>query len=128
MLSGLLMHSCCRTYSPAPPTTAREFTPDETLALYAEVYDNNRAAAKDAPYAIRLTASLLDATGSIVREVSDERSSRAARRPSGGHGFTLLVPLEDAAAGHHLLQLEARSDRDPSQVVRRQIPIRLLAH
>ena len=116
-----------RDVLPAPPTTTREFAPEETLALYAEVYDNNRAADRDAPYAIRLTASLLDASGAIVRDVSDERSSRAPRRPSGGHGFTLHVPLAGAAAGQHLLQLEARSDRNPSQVVTRRIPIRLLS-
>lgn len=116
-----------RDVLPAPPTTTREFGPEETLALYAEVYDNNRAADKDAPYAIRLTATLRDPNGSIVREVSDERSSRAPRRPSGGHGFTLHVPLAGAAAGQHLLQLEARSDRDPSRVVTRRIPIRLLS-
>jgi VWFA-related protein len=112
---------------PAPPTTAREFAPEETLALYVEVYDNNRAANKDAPYAIRLTASLLDASGTIVRDVSDERSSRAPRRPSGGHGFTLHVPLAGTAPGQHLLEVDARSDRNPSQVVTRRIPIRLLS-
>jgi hypothetical protein len=112
---------------PAPPTTVREFAPEDTLALYAEVYDNNRAAANEGPSAIRLTATLRDPTGAIVREVSDERSSRAPRRPSGGHGFTLLVPLAGAAVGQHLLQVEARSDRDPNRVVARRIPIRLLS-
>jgi VWFA-related protein len=116
-----------RDVLPAPPTTTREFAPEETLALYAEVYDNNRAADKEAPYAIRLTATLRAPNGSIVREISDERSSRAPRRPSGGHGFTLHVPLAAAAPGQHLLQVDARSDRNPSQVVTRRIPIRLLS-
>lgn len=114
-----------RDVLPAPPTTDRDFAPEDTLALYTEVYDNNRATAKEAPYVIRLTASLRDASSAIVREVFDERSSRAPRRPSGGHGFTLHVPLAGATAGEYLLQLEARTDRDPTNVVSRRIPIRL---
>jgi VWFA-related protein len=116
-----------RDVLPAPPTTDREFATKETLALYAEIYDNTRAAGNIAPYVIRLTATLRDATGAIVREVSSERSSQAPRRPSGGHGFTLQVPLEGAAAGQYLLQLAARSDRNPASVVCRRIPIRLVS-
>jgi VWFA-related protein len=110
---------------PAPPTTRRDFVPDETLALFAEVYDNNGRVRRDPPYTIDVAARLLDASGEIVRLVSDRRESRATRRPSGGHGFTLRLPLEDTAPGTYVLQVEARSGRDPSHRAARSIPIRV---
>jgi VWFA-related protein len=111
---------------PAAPTTAREFISDETLALYAEVYDNNARVDREAPYSTTLTATLRDASGSEVRQVSEARGSRATRRKSGGHGFTLRLPLEGLAAGQYALRVEARSGRDPAAVVSRGLPIRVL--
>jgi hypothetical protein len=37
-----------RDVLPAPPTTVREFAQDETLVLFAEVYDNNDRKARPA--------------------------------------------------------------------------------
>jgi VWFA-related protein len=110
---------------PAPPTTAREFTPDETLVLYAEVYDNNGRVKRDPPYGISLTASLHDGAGLVVRDVSTERSSHAERGASGGHGFSLDFPLRDAPAGSYVLRVEASSERDPAHTVSRNIPVRI---
>jgi VWFA-related protein len=110
---------------PAPPTTSREFAPDDTLALFAEVYDNNERVRKDPPYTIQLIATLHNAEGFAVRRISDKRDSRSSRRPSGGHGFTLRMPLADLGAGPYVLRLEAASDRDHRHTVARNIPIQV---
>ena len=114
-----------RDVLPAPPTTAREFGGEETLVLFAEVYDNNGRVRKDPPYDIELSARLHAADGTLVRLASEQRSSRAARRPSGGHGFTLRLALDNAPAGRYVLKVEARSTRDPTHQSNRNIPIRV---
>ena len=110
---------------PVPPTTTREFASADTLALYAEVYDNIKRVKTDPTYAITVTASLRDSTGAIMRDVSEERSSSSPRQPSGGHGITMRLPLAGTSPGVYLLQVEARSSRDPSLLVSRKVPVRI---
>ena len=114
-----------RDVLPGPPTTTRDFRPDETLTLFTEVYDNTGRARKDPPYTIRLTARLVDGNGQISRLASEERAARAARRPSGGHGFTLRLPLERLAPGQYVLQVEATSNGREPQTAARSVPIRV---
>lgn len=110
----------------APPTTMRDFGGDETLTLYVEAYDNGTRVEKVPPYEIVLTATLRDATDAVVREVSEKRASRATRLPSGGHGFTMPVPLEGIAPGDYVLQVEARSEREPGRPATRRIPVHVV--
>jgi VWFA-related protein len=110
---------------PAPPDTTRAFTPSDTLALFTEVYDNAKSDRKDPPYAITLTASLHDTESIVVRQVSEDRDSKATRRKSGGHGFTLKLPLEGIAPGSYVLRVEASSSRSEQHRVSRSIPIRV---
>ena len=112
---------------PTPPTTERTLTGGETLGLFVEVYDNNKRVSKDPAYQITVNASLLDAMGRAVREVSDRRSSQAARGASGGHGFSMLLPLTQVPAGDYVIQVESRSERNPDHVETRRIPIRVAA-
>jgi hypothetical protein len=108
---------------PAPPTTARDFRASDTLAVFAEIY-NNVGRGEEAG-TIAMTAELRDTSNQIVRTVSDQRPSRTAKRPSGGHGFTLRLPLEGVPAGSYVLHVEARSDRGEENAVSRNIPIRV---
>jgi hypothetical protein len=108
-----------------PPTTRRTFAPGETLSLFVEVYDNNKRAARDAAYQITVDASLRDTAGRVVRQVNDARSSQAASRASGTHGFSLRLPLDQVPEGDYVLQIDSRSEREPTQVVTRRIPVRV---
>jgi hypothetical protein len=74
---------------------------------------------------IELVARLYDAGGQIVRLTSEPRSSRAARRRSGGHGFTLRLPLDDVPEGSYVLHVEARSERNEEHRAARTVPIRV---
>jgi hypothetical protein len=108
---------------PAPPVTTRAFAPSETLALFTEVYDNEKPDRKDPPYAITLTATLHNAESIVFRQVSEERDAKAARRKSGGHGFTLKLPLAGIAPGTYVLRVEASSGRNEQHRVSRNIPV-----
>jgi VWFA-related protein len=112
---------------PTPPTTDRTVTAGDTLGVFVEVYDNNKRVARDPAYQISVNASLLDAAGRTVRQVSDSRSSQAARRASGGHGFSMMLPLTEVAAGDYVIQVESRSERNPEHVETRRIPVRVEA-
>jgi VWFA-related protein len=110
---------------PAAPATTRDFAPSETLSLFTEVYDNEKPGRKDPPYAITLTATLHSADSVAVGQASEKRDSAAARRKSGGHGFTLKLPLEGVAPGSYVLRVEASSSRNEKHRVSRSIPIRV---
>jgi VWFA-related protein len=110
---------------PAPPVTTRAFAPSDTLALFTEVYDNQKPDRKDPPYAITLTATLHNAESIVFRQVSEERDAKAARRKSGGHGFTLKLPLAGVAPGSYVLRVEASSGRNEQHRVSRNIPVRV---
>ena len=112
---------------PTPPTTDRTMTKGETLGLFVEVYDNNKRVARDPAYQITVNAALLDASGQTVRQVSDRRSSQAARGASGGHGFSMLLPLTQVPAGDYVIQVESQSERNPDHVETRRIPVRVEA-
>ncbi|MEO8257129.1 MAG: VWA domain-containing protein [Acidobacteriota bacterium] len=108
---------------PGPPTAARTFAPGETLALYAEVYDNSRSRAV---HAILMTTELRDDAGRVVRTVSEQHASTDPQRKSGGYGFAPQVPLGDVAPGRYLLHIEARSGAGGKPVTR-DIPVRVAA-
>jgi len=72
-----------------------------------------------------VTASLLDAAGRPVRQTSDRRSSQAVRGASGGHGFSMLLPLTQVPTGDYVIQVESRSERNPDHVETRRIPVRI---
>jgi len=74
-------------------TTSREFTSDDMLALFAEVYDNRRSRTARV---LDLLAQLRAEDGTVVQEVSEERQSSAA--PNGGassHAFSPQLSLAD---------------------------------
>jgi VWFA-related protein len=108
---------------PGPPTASRTFAPDETLVLYAEVYENIRTAAA---HPILMTTELRDHDGRVVRTVSDQRSSTDPQRKSGGYAFAPRVSLEEVPPGRYLLHVEIRSGAG-GRAVTRDIPIRVSA-
>ena len=110
---------------PSPPTTIREFPSGDTLTAYVEVYDNNTRVNADQPYVVETAVTLRGMDDVIVRTATDRRGSRDARRPSGGHGFTIALPLGDVAPGAYVLDIEARAARLSVDPVRRRIPIRV---
>jgi VWFA-related protein len=106
---------------PHPPTASRTFAPDETLVLYAEVYENLRTTA---PHPIFMTTELRGDDGRIVRMVSEQRASSDPQRKSGGYAFAPRLSLEDVPPGQYLLHVETRSGAG-GRAVTREIPLRV---
>ena len=89
-------------FLPGPPTAAREFRSDDTLALFAEFYEN---AGKTPAHALDLVAELRDEGGAVVRESREERSSTEVGG-SGGYGFATRLPLENLRPGVYVLHVQ----------------------
>src|SRR5688572_26819537 len=105
---------------PGPFTAAREFGTDETVTLYAEVYENvNRG-----PHMVNFKVDLRDAAGRVVSRYSTERASTGATA-AGGHGFVAPIRLANADPGAHVLRIEAAAIPGTKEPVIKEIPIRV---
>lgn len=111
---------------PAPPAAAREFTADDQVALFAEIYDNRRTPRNEDPGAIELTAALLSDRGRVVRLGTEAARTRTpVAEKSGGQGFVSRLRLDGLQPGSYVIQVDARSAGPDAAVVSRRIPIRI---
>lgn len=90
---------------PGPPATQRDFVAAETLALFAEVYDNEIAK----PHKVDITTTLRADDGRVAFKHEDTRGSEELQGLRGGYGYTTQVPLTDVAPGFYVLRVEAKS-------------------
>jgi hypothetical protein len=107
---------------PAPISAAREFTSDETVALYAEIYEPERPSA---PHTITLRAALRSDDGRIIRMVEEQRSSSELQGTAGGYGFQAEIPLVDTAPGLYVVHVEAQAHIGERPIVSRDVVIRV---
>jgi len=109
-------------YLPGPPTTLREFTRDDEVALFVEFYENG---AGTQVHALEFKAELRAEGGRVVQNVSDTRSSSELQGTSGGYGFSARLPLEDAEPGLYVIHVEGQSRTRELPTVSRDIQIRV---
>lgn len=102
---------------PLMPSAVRTFAAGDTLALYAEAYDNDTRAA----HGVDLTAAIRDETGRVVFTTSEERSSAELGGGRGGYGFRVDIPLT-LPPGSYVLTLTARSRASGNATAARDIP------
>lgn len=103
---------------PLMPSAARAFTAGDTLALYAEAYDNDTRG----PHGVDLTAAIRDETGKVLVSTSEERSSAEIGGGRGGYGFRVDLPLKGLPPGSYVLTLIARSRASGNATATRDIP------
>ncbi len=106
---------------PAPPTAAREFDKEDTLAIFSEIYDNIGATA----HRVGITATVLADDGKTVFTTSDERRSEELQGASGGYGYTTKIPLNTFAPGRYVLRVEAKSMLGNATPVKREVEFRV---
>jgi hypothetical protein len=99
----------------------RDFARQETLAAYAEVYDNEKRGAGAPP---PLVVELRDPSGKVVRTATQQKTSTPVSGEERAVGITSSMPLSDLDAGPYVLRLESRT-ASGDQKVQREIPIRL---
>jgi hypothetical protein len=109
-------------FLPGPPTTVREFDTADTIALFAEIYENTKGNATN--HTIDLRVELRGGDGKAVRSATEERSSSEIRG-SGGYGFSAQLPLQDLAPGIYVLHVEAQSRAGDRASVSRDVQVRI---
>jgi VWFA-related protein len=109
-------------YLPGPPTTMREFTRDDTLAFFAEFYENMPGSQA---HMLEFKAELRAEGGQVVQAMTDERSSTDLQGGSGGFGFSGRMPLDEVEPGLYVLHVEGQALIADRPVVSRDIQIRV---
>ena len=105
---------------PLPATSRREFIQGDTLALFAEIYDNM---APNKPHKVDITTRLIAEDGREVfkNEEARDSSELKATQKGGGFGHTAQIPLKDVNPGRYLLAIDAiprNRDKDTKKVSR----------
>ena len=90
---------------PAPPVAGRVFLPDETLGVFAELYDRSTPALHD----VDLKVAVRPRAGSADLFTSTETRSMAATASPRTYGYKVQIPLKDLAPGEYVLRVEAAS-------------------
>lgn len=107
---------------PGPLTTFREFATADELALFTEVYDNNKQSHK-----VQITATAKAEGGQTVFQTREERNSTELAGSAGGYGFEARIPLKQFAPGLYVLRVEATSEIGDRVTVSREIVFRVAA-
>jgi hypothetical protein len=107
---------------PGNITSTREFAAGDTVGLYVEAYERVSGAAA---HTVTLTAELRADGGTVVRKVSEDRSSSELRGQRGGYGFSAQLPLNDVAPGLYVLHVEARANIANRPVVSKDVQIQV---
>jgi hypothetical protein len=93
-------------FLPGPPVATRQFSPNDTLVLFTEFYEN---VSKAASHTLDLVAELRAENGTVVRESREERSSTELKGSGGGYGFAARLPLEGLTPGVYVLHVSGQS-------------------
>jgi VWFA-related protein len=112
-----------RDYLPGPPVATRRFRQNDTVTLFAEVYDNLGGGQA---HQIALKSELRADDGRIVAQTSERRSSTELQGKSGGYGFTANLPLTGAEPGIYVIRVEAQAQTEGLPTVSRDIQIRVV--
>jgi hypothetical protein len=104
---------------PAPPVAARAFPADDTVAVFAEVYDNDTSA----PHKVDLTTTVRTDSGNVVFKSAETRSTSEFGGKRGGFGYSVRVPLKGLAPGRYVLDVTAKSELGKMPSASRQVEI-----
>jgi len=105
-----------------PPAALREFDRRDTLALFAEFYENLRNAPT---HMVDVSTTMRDETGRVVFEHREQRSSTDLQGAAGGYGYGIQIPLRDIEPGTYLLRVEGDSRADNTAPLGREVLIRI---
>lgn len=103
------------------PTARREFTRNDTLGFFAEVYDNRTATS----HTVNITSQVTADDGTVLAKGSEVRRSDEIQGKSGGFGHALKLPLATLAPGRYVLRVEARSSLADMPPVVREVEFRV---
>jgi VWFA-related protein len=91
---------------PGPVTAERDFSLDDSLAVFADVYDNDLAH----PHKVELSATVRADDGTQAFTTHDERdSAEIGTTRTGAYGYLARIPLDDLVPGTYILTVTAQS-------------------
>jgi VWFA-related protein len=108
-----------RPVLPGPPAAARSFPQNDQVAFFADVYDNDLAAA----HTLDVTATLTSDAGRVVFKNAEERSTADLGGKRGGFGYGSTMSLKDYPPGLYVLKVEARSRLGNNATASREVQI-----
>jgi VWFA-related protein len=92
---------------PAAATTRREFPPNDTLALYTEIYDNfSTRQGRRFDVAVRLISE--DGKDRFVSRDEISNAATPTEKPWTIYGYPKQIPLKDVPPGRYVLRVEAQ--------------------
>lgn len=103
---------------PWAPTTAREFSQEDTVALFAEVYEDRKKA-----HTISFKLDLRDEKGAVVGTQTFERRSAEKPKAASVHAFSPMLTLAELPPGRYVLHAEVTSSLDRNKKLTRDIAI-----
>jgi VWFA-related protein len=103
---------------PAPPVGARVFPQNDTIALFAEVYDNETSK----PHQVDITTTVTSDEGKVLIKSAEARNSSELKGARGGYGFAARLALKDLPPGSYVLTLSAQSRLNDGPPAERQVP------
>jgi hypothetical protein len=103
---------------PEPPTTAREFSHDDVVTAFAELYENRRK-----PHTVTFTIELRNESGKVVDTYTSERKTTEKPREVSVYRFSPSLSLETVVPGRYALHVAAHSSLDGRKSLTRDIPI-----
>jgi VWFA-related protein len=106
---------------PSAPTASRDFRRDDTLAVFAEVYDN----IGKTPHRVSIAAEVLSDAGTAVFTNADERKSDELQASPLGFGYTTKIPLSALTPGRYVLRITAKASLGNGDPVSRDVEFRV---
>lgn len=106
---------------PGSPVATREFPQNDTLVVFAEVYDN----LTKTPHRVSIKSAVLADNGTVVFQSEGERRSEELKGASGGYGHTATIPLKGIAPGRYVLRVEARTLLSDGASASREVEFRI---
>ncbi|MEQ1758144.1 MAG: VWA domain-containing protein [Vicinamibacterales bacterium] len=112
------------TLLPGPLSATREFAATDTIALFAEFYENLPASTP--PHKVDVTTTIRADDGRVLSQVEEEMDSGELTRGRGGFGFTTRIQLNSLEPGLYVIHVEGHSRATkPEEGIGRDIQIRI---
>jgi VWFA-related protein len=92
----------------------RSFALEDTLSVFAEIYDNRAAT----PHDVTLSVAILADDGFELFKAEETKRSTDLSPDRGAYAYTTKIPLADLAPGRFKIRVEARSSLGGDPVVK----------
>jgi VWFA-related protein len=103
---------------PLPPTTSRAFDTQDTLTVFAEVYDNRPKSTNP----VELVTTVSDLSGKVLFRTQETVQSFSFEPSRKSWAHRVDVPLKDLAPGAYVARIEAKPSDGSSSTVHREVP------